>query len=152
MIIAHIFSIRRRVVKVAYISSFVYCDNIQQGTTADNKPMTHILNPLQVLSPDSLPGNFSFSIMCNISGFDAEQENVFNLQFISPIGEVIQNTGDIPIKLPVEVLAQQKKPNAMQMCMDFRNVVIREYGEHVTVIRMNDDVIGEFRIPVIEGD
>ena len=52
----------------------------------------------------------------------------------------------------MEVLAQQKKPNAMQMCMDFRNVVIREYGEHVTVIRMNDDVIGEFRIPVIEGD
>lgn len=137
---------------MAYISSFVYCDNIQPGMTADNKPMTHIFNPLQVLNPVSLPGNFSFSIMCNISGFDAEQENVFNLQFVSPSGVILQNTGDIPIKLPPELLQQQKKLNAVQMCMDFRNVVISEYGEHVTIIRMNNEEIGKFRIPVIEGD
>lgn len=137
---------------MAYISSFVYCDNIQQGMAADRTPMTHILNPLQVLKPVSLPGNFSFSIMCNVSGFDIQQENVFNLQFVSPNGDVLQDTGDIPLKLPQEVIAQKKKANAMQMCMDFRNIVIREYGEHKTIVKMNNEVIGEFRIPVIEGD
>ena len=137
---------------MAYISSFVYCDNIQQGMAADKTPMTHILNPLQVLKPVSLPGNFSFSIMCNVSGFDIQQENVFNLQFVSPNGDVLQDTGDIPLKLPQEVIAQKKKANAMQMCMDFRNIVMREYGEHKTIIKMNHEVIGEFRIPVIEGD
>ena len=137
---------------MAYISSFVYCDNIQQSMTADNKPMTHIFNPLQVLSPVALPSNFSFSIMCNVSGFEIEQENIFNLQFISPTNEVLQNTGDIPLRMPQEMVVQEKKPNAMQMCMDFRNVVIREYGDHTTIIRMNNEIIGEFKIPVVKGD
>lgn len=137
---------------MAYISSFVYCDNIQREMTADKAPMTHIFNPLQVLKPISLPGNFSFSIMCNVSGFDIQQENIFSLQFISPNGDVLQDTGDIPLRLPQEAVEQKKKTNAMQMCMDFRNIVIREYGEHKTIVKMNNEVIGEFRIPVIEGD
>lgn len=140
-------------VYMAYISSFVYCDNIQQqGVQPNGNSIMQILNPLQVIKPIALPSNFSFSVMCIVSGFETQEEHLFNLIFKSPSGEVLQNTGDIPIKIPQEIVGNSKKLNAVQICMDFRNVVIKEYGDHVAEISINGNTIGKFMIPVIQGE
>ncbi len=54
---------------MAKISTFVYYDSINTELTPDG-PRHQLVNPLQVLSPVSLPGNFSFAISCGISGLD----------------------------------------------------------------------------------
>ena len=59
---------------MVYISSFTYCDSIQTEMTPQG-PRNQIVNPLQVLAPIAVPGNYSFAIACNIAGFDAKQEN-----------------------------------------------------------------------------
>lgn len=135
-----------------YISSFVYCDNISQERLVDGRPFTQIVNPLQAIKPISLPGNFSFSIMCIMSGFENNEVNQFNLQMISPKGEVIQNTGDIPLGGKLHIEEQEKIPKAVQICMDFRNVVFKEKGDYTAILKVNGKKIGEYKIPVVEGD
>lgn len=60
---------------MAYISSFTYCDSIQMEMTPQG-PRNQIVNPLQVLAPIAIPGNYSFAIACNVAGFDVEKENI----------------------------------------------------------------------------
>ena len=56
--------IERRIIMV-YISSFTYCDSIQTEMTPQGS-INQIVNPLQVLAPIAVPGNYSFAIACNI--------------------------------------------------------------------------------------
>lgn len=51
------------------------------------------MNPLQVLAPVAIPGNYSFSIACNIAGFEASQENCVKMVFISPNGNKVYDSG-----------------------------------------------------------
>lgn len=135
---------------MVYISSFTYCDSIQTEMTPQG-PRNQIVNPLQVLAPIAVPGNYSFAISCNIAGFDAMQENCVRIQFISPDGKVLNDTGDIKFQLPVEQLKLDKL-GVMQFNLDMRNLVLTEVGLYSTRVVVNDEQIGEYKIQVIVGD
>lgn len=135
---------------MVYISSFTYCDSIQTEMTPQG-PRNQIVNPLQVLAPIAVPGNYSFAISCNIAGFDAMQENCVRIQFISPNEQVLNDTGDIKFQLPVEQLKQDKL-GVMQFNLDMRNLVLSEVGLYSTRVVVNDEQIGEYKIQVIVGD
>lgn len=134
---------------MTYISSFIYCDSIQTEITPQG-PKPQIVNPLQVLAPIAVPGNYSFSVACNLAGFNSDVENTVRLQFVSPSGQVVYDTNDIGFKIPVEQL-QAGKPAAMQFNMDLRNLVFREVGLYSTKVFFNQDLIGEYKIEVIVG-
>lgn len=135
---------------MVYISSFTYCDSIQTEMTPQG-PRNQIVNPLQVLAPIAVPGNYSFAISCNIAGFDATQENCVRIKFISPDGQVLNDTGDIKFQLPVEQLKLDKL-GVMQFNLDMRNLVLSEVGLYSTRVVVNDEQIGEYKIQVIVGD
>lgn len=133
-----------------YISSFTYCDSIQTEITPQG-PRQQIVNPLQVLAPIAVPGNYSFSIACNVAGFDATRENNVRVQFVSPTGIVLNDTGDIKIQLPMEQ-TNLNRPSVMQFNLDMRNLVFREVGLYSTKILVNGNQIGEYKIQVIVGE
>lgn len=95
-----------------YISSFTYCDSIQTEMTPQGAHQ-RIVNPLQLLAPVAIPGNYSFSVACNIAGFDATQENRVRIQFLSPSEEVLNDTGEISFQLPAEQV-NENQPSVMQ--------------------------------------
>jgi len=134
---------------MAYISSFIYCDSIQTDITPQG-PKAQIVNPLQVLAPIAVPGNYSFSVACNLAGFNSNVENTVRLQFVSPSEQVVYDTNDISFKIPVEQL-QAGKPAAMQFNMDLRNLVFREVGLYSTRVFFNRELISEYKIEVIVG-
>ena len=115
-----------------YISSFTYCDSIQTEMTPQG-PRNQIVNPLQMLAPIAIPSNYSFAIACNIAGFDATKENSVRIQFISPSGQVLNDTGEVKFQLPVEQLKLDKL-GVMQFNLDMRNLVLREVGVYSTKV------------------
>jgi hypothetical protein len=135
---------------MVYVSSFTYCDNIQTEMTPQG-PRNQIVNPLQVLAPIAVPGNYSFAIVCNIAGFDTMKENCVRIQFTLPNGQVLNDTGDIKFQLPAEQL-KQGKPGVMQFNLDMRNLVLSEVGLYSTKVLVNGKQIGEYKIQVIVGD
>ena len=133
-----------------YISSFTYCDSIQTEFTPQG-PRPQIVNPLQLLAPVAVPGNYSFAIACNVGGFDVQKENILHIQFVSPQEQVMYDTGDIRFQVPTEQI-RLDKPNVMQFNLDIRNIVFREVGVYSTRVFVNSKQIGEYKIPVIVGE
>ncbi len=133
-----------------YVSSFLYCDSIQTEMTPQG-PRNQIVNPLQVLAPVAIPGNYSFAIACNVAGFDATKENTVRIQFVSPQGKILNDTGEIKIKLPIESV-RSDKPSVMQFNMDLRNIVLSETGVYSTRVLVNDEIVGEYKIQVLLGE
>lgn len=135
---------------MAYISSFTYCDSIQMEMTPQG-PRNQIVNPLQVLAPIAIPGNYSFAIACNVAGFDVEKENSVRIQFVSSGNQILNDTGDIKFQIPVDQI-KADKPSVMQFNLDMRNLILHEVGLYSTKVFVNGEQIGEYKIPVIVGD
>lgn len=133
-----------------YISSFLYCDSIQTEMTPQG-PRNQIVNPLQVLAPIAIPGNYSFAIACNVAGFDVAKENSVRIQFLSEKGKILNDTGDIKIQLPLEA-QKSDKPSVMQFNLDLRNIVLSEKGLYSTKVFANNELIGEYKIQVLLGE
>lgn len=133
-----------------YISSFTYCDSIQTEVTPQGS-RNQIINPLQVLAPIAVPGNYSFAIACSIAGFDVNRENSVRIKFVSSSDQLLNDTGDIKLQFPIEQI-KSGKLGAMQFNIDMRNLVFDEVGLYSTKIFVNDEKIGEYKIQVIVGD
>lgn len=135
---------------MAYISSFTYCDSIQTEMTPQG-PRNQIVNPLQVLAPIAVPGNYSFAIACSIAGFDATEDNYVRIQFISSSEKLVNDTGNIRFQLPADQI-KSDMPSVMQFNLDMRNLVLNEIGLYSTKVFMNNELIGEYKIQVIIGN
>lgn len=133
-----------------YISSFTYCDAIQTEITQKG-PQHQIMNPLQALTPIAIPGNFSFSIACNIAGFDTAKENTVRIEFLDPNNNLLYDTGDVKFQLPPEQI-KVGGIASMQFNIDIRNLVFREEGLYLTRVMFNNNVLGEYKIQVIAGE
>lgn len=134
---------------MAYISSFAYCDSVRVENTPQGINQ-QIINPLPVIKPFSLPGNYSFTIVCCIGGLNQDQENEIRVCFVSPSGANLVDTGNCKINVPVNQLNVQR--DVAQITLDIRNIVIQEAGEYVTKILVNDDFLNEFKISVRKGE
>ena len=133
-----------------YISSFTYCDSIQTEFTPQG-PKPQIVNPLQILAPIAIPSNYSFSVACNLAGFDVRKENSIRICFVSPSGEVINDTQEIKFSIPNEQI-KEDMPGMMQFNLDMRNVPIRETGVFSTKVYVNGKEIGDYKIGVAIGE
>ena len=135
---------------MAYISSFTYCDSIQTEMTPQG-PRNQIVNPLQVLAPIAIPGNYSFAIACNVAGFNVEKENSVRIQFVSSSNQILNDTGDIKFQIPIDQI-KVDKPSVMQFNLDMRNMILHEVGLYSTKVFVNGEQIGEYKIQVIVDD
>lgn len=133
-----------------YISSFVYCDNVPLIMTPQG-PQPQIMNPLDALRPISIPGNFTFCICCNVSDLELGKEHLLQIAFFDPDGKLLCEFVNAKFAAP-EHMQDGQKPQALQMNVDVRNVVLRKTGIHRTEVRIDGEVIGEYKINVIEGE
>ena len=134
----------------AFVTSFTYCDNIQTELTPQGQK-TNIFNPLNVLAPVAIPGNYSFAISCAIAGLKEAEQNTVQMQFVTESGNVINDTGVIPIQMPPKN-AGQNQPAVLQFNFDLRNLVLPEEGAYTTRVYANGEMIAEYKILVIKGE
>ena len=135
---------------MAYITSFTYCDSIQSEVTQQGisyQPVT----PLQVLAPMAIPGNYTFAIFCSISGLEPGMENSAQFLFIAESDTVVYDTQLIRFQISPEQI-ELNKPAVMQFNLDLRNMRLCETGTYKTRVFVNQELIGEYKIPVIVGE
>jgi hypothetical protein len=134
----------------AFVTSFTYCDNIQTEPTPQGQK-SNIINPLNVLAPVAIPGNYSFAISCAIAGLKEAEPNTVQIQFVTGSGNVINDTGVISIQMP-QKKANQNQPTVLQFNFDLRNLVLPEEGIYTTRVYANGEMIEERKILVIKGE
>lgn len=134
---------------MAKISTFVYCDSINTELTPDG-PRHQLVNPLQVLSPVSLPGNFSFAISCGISGLDRSGEYTVKMVVVDPDNVPVYDTGELKIQLSDQQV--QESSGRLQFNLDLRNIVLTKPGEHSTKVFINNKEAGAYDIEVVKRE
>lgn len=134
---------------MAFVSSFVYCDRIQEMMTPDG-PVSQVVSPIQGLRPINLPGNYSFAIACSICDFDGRKKNKVKIKCLDPIGTDVLGCETIDIEPIGE--AAQGIGTTLNINLDFRNVVLRMAGVYTSVVYFNDEKIGEYKIGVSKAE
>lgn len=137
---------------MAYVSSFVYCDTIQIQTTP-NGPQHQIINPIQVLIPVGIPSNFSFSISCSIAGFVFDADHRVEIMFVDPAKKELIKPADITFNTSKENLqGKNKRVPVITINMDLRNVILSTEGTYATIVKLDDEVLGEYKIDVKKAE
>ena len=81
------------------IVSFIYCDNIKTQPAPPPKNQTvQLCDPIQVLSPLHIPGNFSFGISIGIQNIDSSKLNKLQVLFLDPTGNILNDTNIVDIE------------------------------------------------------
>lgn len=133
---------------MAYVSSFVYAEQIRRQRTKEGDMRNEIINPLQRLRLISVPSNFSFILSCVISDFEVGKEHTIKIDFLDPHDKIIATIADL--KVPANLSPEKiEKINGIQLDIDVRNFIFREEGNYLTKIYFDDIMIGENKIPVI---
>ena len=135
---------------MAYISSFTYCDSIQTQFTPEG-PQKRIVNPLQVLSPIAIPGNYSFSISCNIADVSIGDPHTIIVEFVGPNDTRNNNPVKVNFSLDSQMIDQEKSFPGIALELDMRNTIIKEDGIHTTRVLLDNELLGEYKIKVIKG-
>lgn len=126
---------------MAFITSFIYCrdpEELQIPSQAE------VIKPMQVIRTKYIPTYFTFSIACVIYGTDFAKENRLNLCFRNPEGEVVLDTGEASIN------KREDNTDLLQINVEFRNVVLKEAGIYRTEVKINNELLGSYPIPVIK--
>ncbi len=132
-----------------YVSSFVYCDNVPILSTPQG-PQQQIINPLEALKPIAIPGNFTFCVSCTIAGLELGKEHSVQIAFYDSDEKFCCDFVNTKFLAPM-VLPDGKMPQALQMNVDVRNVVLRNPGIHSTQVKVDGEIIGIFKINVVKG-
>lgn len=111
---------------MAKVSDIIFClraTNIEgEGASA------HTI--LSVITPEYVPGLFSFSVIVNLLDIDLRETHHFNISFESPSDEPILNiNGDLPIIDECTNLPQEYR--GITMAMDWNNVNFKSSGLYV---------------------
>ena len=105
---------------MARINNFIYCMN---SITADTE--SNALGIISAITPDYIPGAFSFSIFCSILDLE-EGMHTINMQFINPKEEIIANLeGPIPYEENQEIDIPQKY-RGINISSNWQNVLLKE--------------------------
>lgn len=137
---------------MAKITVFMLCDSINTVPTPEGGVLQQLISPQMTLRPQFIPGNFSFGMTVGIQGVDLHVANHIRFTITDPAGTVIQDSGvsDFP-PFPEDV--QETMPKEYQgflMNTDIRNLVIRENGEYLFSIYINDKLVGTQSVPVFQ--
>ena len=135
--------------KVEYINSFVYCDKVtNEVNPANNTVNRNIVSPLNELRPINIPGNYTFSVSCGISGIDPATENHISFRFIYPSDnkEISLIEATIPNN-SLLVEAGQQYSN-LNLDVEYRNLVLNAEGTYKMEVELNNKKLGEYFIEV----
>jgi len=130
------------------LSHFVYCERI---LAIPSDPNPHLVKPLQVLTPRFIPSDYSFAIAFGVSGVDLSKENTAMIKFVSPNGDVLHSQS-FKVSKPTEKVTLPPEVRGFMITIDFKNVPIREVGDHKTEVYLNEDLVADWHIYVVKGN
>lgn len=132
---------------MAKLASFIYCANTEKISNPEKKEESiNAIGVFATLTPEYVPGMFSFSVIFSILDIDASVENHIRIVF-AKVGEDknLLDTGVIPIA-PLtgkEEIILPPEYRGMIMSMDFRNVIFEEDGLYGAKVFFNDELLDD---------
>ena len=131
----------------AYISSFIFCDSIDQQMTP-NGPQFQVNGPLEALRPVAIPSNYSFSISFNIVGIKAGEEHKIVLSITDPSGN--ECARPIDINFNIDKIEGDNSPyQSIGFNVDIRNLVLRSTGTYAATVCLDESPIGTHKIEAV---
>ena len=135
---------------MAKLVSFVACASIDNVPTVNGGPITHLVSPQTVIRPQFIPGTFSFGIAAGIADFDMQSKHNFRFTITNPCGQIINDSGEGVIP---ESSIQDTMPMKFQgfmISIDIRNLVVEYEGEYTFTFYIDEQPIGEHKIPIFK--
>lgn len=136
---------------MAYLANFLYCLNAErQQAPQGSGDCINAMGVLTVLTPEFVPGLFSFSIIFSILDVDVNSENQIKIVLKDSNGKELVNTQSITMPpVPADgALQLPSKYTGYNLSMDLRNVVFENEGECTTDIYFNNTLLGSHSIYV----
>lgn len=137
---------------MAILKNFVYCLGTKTETLNDGeRPVTNIIGLANSLSPDFIPGNFSFSIVFSILDLDSNSKYKVDIAFVDETGKELIRTESTTFDGDTTEQNVYNVPNEFfgyNIAAELRNVVLEKEGKYKTVIYLNEQNIGEYPIYV----
>lgn len=130
---------------MAKLTNFIYCINAERVPAKDgNGDSINAIGVMSALTPEFVPGTFSFSIIFSVLDVDVTGNNTIQIIF-SKDGEDnnLVNSGIITIP-PVPNVDEVGLPNeykGLNMSMDFRNVIFESEGLYNTAVLFNGQLL-----------
>ncbi len=124
---------------MARVTNFIYCMNsfsTEEGANA--------MGVLTSFSPQYIPGEFSFSVLCSIVDIE-EGNHKINLIFIDPKDKILLNiTGNIQFIKDDSTIPSEY--SGINVCANLMNVLMEESGLYRTIVQIDEDDCGSFEI------
>lgn len=132
------------------LSTFMLFESMQQLPQG-----CQLVNPLPVILPISIPGNYSFVLAFTAFGITSSDDHIVSLALECPNGTIIKLLDDQRITPPSPINSPTKAaahPNgAIAMNLDIRNFPFNEEGVYKFIIIV-DDKRYEHCFPVYKKD
>lgn len=110
---------------MARVDNIIFCLKIHnledQGVNA--------VTVLSAITPEFIPGQFSFAVIISLLDLDYETNHVFSVEFLAPDGEKIINIENQP--LPNQPIGDSNLPNeykGINIAMEWANVKLLSSG------------------------
>lgn len=132
---------------MARLTNFIYCIDAERVPSNEGKGENiNAMGVLSALTPEFVPGTFSFSIVFSVLDVDVSTNNTIQIKF-SKKGEEknLVNTGVITIPpLPNDdEIGLPKEYKGLNMSMDFRNVIFETEGLYNTSVIFNGKLLAD---------
>jgi len=127
------------------VMSFIISEGVRRENIGIAKSADWIIGPVQILSPFSIPSNYSF--FTTLAIYEINESEIIKLMFKSPDGEIVYNTTDIPLS-NIEHGNVPEKYRSVVFSFDIRNMHLKEEGIYTAEIFVDDVLIGAYKIPV----
>lgn len=133
---------------MAKLTNFIYCINAERVPSNEGKGESiNAMGVLSALTPEFVPGTFSFSIIFSVLDVDVSTNNTIQIKF-SKDGEEknLVNTGVItipPLPNDDDVIRLPKEYKGLNMSMDFRNVIFETEGLYNTSVIFNGSLLAD---------
>ena len=134
------------VIKMAKLTNFIYCLNAQRVSADDGKgDSINAMGVLSALTPEFVPGTFSFSIIFSVLDIDISGNNTIQIIFARDgEKENLVDSGVIAIP-PIADEDEVGLPGeykGLNMSLDFRNVIFESDGLYNTSVFFNNELLG----------
>lgn len=123
---------------MAKTSDIIFCLNAQniEGTGVSAN------NILTAITPEYIPGLFSFSVVVTLIDMDCSQKHNFSVRFLDSSDEIVVNVdGETPIYSDNSNVPNEYK--GLNLAMDWNNVNLKKSGIYTIKIYIDEDLIGE---------
>lgn len=130
---------------MAKLTNFIYCINAERVPSNDGKgDSINAIGVLSALTPEFVPGTFSFSIIFSILDIDVSGNNAIQI-ILSKKGEdkplVDSGIINLPSMPDTNEIGLPSEYKGLNMSMDFRNVIFETEGTYNTAVFFNGQLL-----------